>query len=60
MRFARALKLPNGQDIILSIALCSCDDRRGPAGGVCGNCRDAIPSDAEQERYNRSTGERSE
>ena len=25
------------------LPVCKCEDRRGPSGGVCGNCNGAIP-----------------
>ena len=32
--------------VILDV--CTCKDRRGPKGGVCGSCCRAIPNDNEQ------------
>jgi hypothetical protein len=43
----RPLLLPNGTTDYTPLRVCDCgDERRGPAGGVCGNCGGAIP-DAE-------------
>jgi hypothetical protein len=34
--------------VILDV--CRCGDRRGPEGGVCGNCGNAIPNGNERRR----------
>jgi len=44
----RPLLLPSGQTVWIPVPACTCEDRRGPAGGVCGNCSGAIPNIAEK------------
>jgi len=43
----RPLMLPNRMRKFVLVGWCKCDSRRGPLGGVCGNCGDAIPSQRE-------------
>ena len=40
---ARPSLLPDGTIRWIELPVCHCADRRGPAGGVCGNCGNAIP-----------------
>lgn len=46
--FLRPYVFADGRHRYERLPLCVCDDRRGPAGGVCGNCAAAIPSTKEQ------------
>ena len=42
-KYARPKKMFwDGREEITFIQGCECDNRRGPAGGVCGNCGYAI------------------
>lgn len=40
---SRPRVLEDGRRVYENVPPCHCDDRRGPAGGVCGNCCGAIP-----------------
>lgn len=43
----RPLLLPGGTTIYEATPVCLCSARRGPLGGVCGNCGGAIPDEKE-------------
>lgn len=50
MKFQRptAIKTPKGTQISFTyLAKCICTNQRGPKGGVCGNCGNAILSQFE-------------
>lgn len=47
MKCLRPLKLQNGTVEMALLDACECHDRRGPSGGVCGNCGGAIPYEVE-------------
>ena len=51
-RLPRPYKLPNGDISVVLLVPCICQDslRKGPIGGVCGRCGNAIPSNTELER----------
>lgn len=43
----------DGRTRYIPLEICHCGvDRRGPAGGVCSRCGDAIPDEHEQQRLN--------
>jgi len=42
-RHLRPRAMPNGSLKWEEVPECACEDRRGPKGGVCGNCGFAIP-----------------
>lgn len=42
-RYMRLRALPGGGTDTECVQGCECGERRGPAGGVCGNCGCAIP-----------------
>jgi hypothetical protein len=35
----------DGTITTIVLEICHCEDRRGPANGVCGNCGKAIPKE---------------
>jgi hypothetical protein len=43
----RPRALQDGGERLELVPWCKCSQRRGPRGGVCGNCGEAIPSDRE-------------
>jgi hypothetical protein len=44
----------NGDIRYIPLEICQCgEDRRGPLGGVCSNCGDAIPSENEQKHLDK-------
>lgn len=45
----RPFIFPNGRRGLVSIEWCTCLNRRGPRGGVCGNCGCAIASQREED-----------
>lgn len=48
-RYSRPLLLPDNKGVkYVLLEECRCSNRRGPAGGVCGNCGNAIPSEKEK------------
>lgn len=49
-KLPRPRKLHTGGKTIDFIRICNCMDRRGPQGGVCGNCCYAIPSGDENKK----------
>jgi hypothetical protein len=45
----------SGRIRYIPLEICRCgDDRRGPSGGVCGRCGDAIPNPSEQQQINQA------
>lgn len=42
-RHLRPYKRQDGQELMITCIECCCEGRRGPVGGVCGNCSGAIP-----------------
>ncbi len=49
----RPYETNSGRIRLIPLEICKCGNRRGPLGGVCWKCGDAIPSPAEEERINR-------
>jgi hypothetical protein len=51
----RPYVFPSGRRTNIPVAVCSCPLRRGPLGGVCALCGDAIPSEAERRPPNHQS-----
>lgn len=44
-KLQRLVRLHGGGEKFVGTPICECAERRGPKGGVCGNCLGAIPDD---------------
>lgn len=45
---ARPGLTPEGKSTYKAVPVCTCENKRGPVGGVCDNCGEAIPTKSEQ------------
>jgi hypothetical protein len=52
-KLVRPYESYTGEIRFIPMEFCRCRERRGPAGGCCGVCGDAIPNQGEQARINR-------
>jgi hypothetical protein len=43
LKLGRPYLRPDGKMDWVRLPICRCNGRRGPLGGVCGNCGNAIP-----------------